>query len=138
MKKRIKAFLSLAAIIGTLTFVPAYTVAAAGNPPNPTPPGQSGSSSPAGQINAGTSAVGGSGAPTLGSVIKTIINVLLYILGAIAVVMIVIGGIRYTTSNGEGQAISSAKNTILYSVIGLIVAVMAYAIVNFVLTSFGA
>ena len=68
--------------------------------------------------------------------LKNVVNVLLYVLGAIAVIMIVIGGIRYTTSNGDASGITSAKNTILYSVVGLIVALLAYAIVNFVLTSF--
>ena len=68
--------------------------------------------------------------------IKTVVNVLLFILGAIAVVMIIIGGIRYTTSNGDSSAIKGAKDTILYSVVGLVVAVLAYAIVNFVLGAF--
>lgn len=68
--------------------------------------------------------------------IGTIVNILLFLLGAIAVIMIVIGGIRYATSNGDQSAITSAKNTILYAVIGLIVAIMAYAIVNFVIQSF--
>jgi multisubunit Na+/H+ antiporter MnhB subunit len=58
------------------------------------------------------------------------------VLGAIAVIMIVIGGIRYTLSNGESAAITGAKNTILYAVIGLVVALLAYAIVNFVLGAF--
>lgn len=73
---------------------------------------------------------------TVGPLIQTVINILLYILGAVAVVMIVIGGIRYTTSNGDSGAITSAKNTILYAVIGLIVAILAYSIVNFVLQQF--
>lgn len=68
--------------------------------------------------------------------IKTIVNVLLFILGAIAVVMIIIGGIRYTTSNGDASATKGAKDTILYAVIGLIVAILAYAIVNFILDAF--
>ena len=68
--------------------------------------------------------------------IKTITNVLLFVLGAIAVIMIIIGGIRYATSNGDSSAIQGAKNTILYAVIGLIVAILAYAIVNFVVSSF--
>jgi hypothetical protein len=50
--------------------------------------------------------------------------------------MIVIGGIKYTTSNGDSSAITSAKNTILYSVVGLVVAILAFAIVNFVLGAF--
>lgn len=74
--------------------------------------------------------------PTLADRIRTIVNVLLYLLGAIAVVMIVVGGVRYVTSGGEGQAISGAKNTILYAVVGLVVAILAYAIVNFVVSSF--
>lgn len=69
--------------------------------------------------------------PTL---IRNVINILLYIIGAVSVIMIILGGIKYTTSNGEQSAVTSAKNTILYSVVGIVVAFMAYAIVNFVLT----
>jgi hypothetical protein len=87
-------------------------------------------------IQKGVDAVGGGGAPTLGSQLKNVINVLMFILGAIAVIMIVIGGIRYATSNGDSGSTKSAKDTVLYAVIGLIVALMAYAIVNFVLDSF--
>ena len=65
-------------------------------------------------------------------VFSKISSVLLFIVGAIAVIMIVIGGIKYTISQGDSSAITSAKNTILYSVIGLVVAILAYAIVNFV------
>ncbi|NCU37968.1 hypothetical protein EOL96_02825 [Candidatus Saccharibacteria bacterium] len=72
----------------------------------------------------------------LTTIIATIVNTLLFILGAVAVIMIVIGGIKYTTSNGDQTAVTSAKNTILYSVIGLIVALLAYAIVNFIVTQF--
>lgn len=78
----------------------------------------------------------GQGGDELTEGIKTVVNVLLFILGAIAVVMIIIGGIRYTTSNGEASSIKSAKDTILYSVIGLVVAILAYAIVNFVIDAF--
>lgn len=67
--------------------------------------------------------------------LKDIVNIILYILGAIAVIMIVIGGIKYTTSNGDSSSVKSAKDTILYSVVGLVVAIMAYAIVNFVLAN---
>lgn len=69
------------------------------------------------------------------SFIKKIINLLLYVLGSVAVIVIVLGGIRYTLSNGDQGQMTTAKNTILYAVIGLVIAVMAYAIVNFVLKS---
>jgi hypothetical protein len=68
--------------------------------------------------------------------IKTIVNVLLFILGAIAVIMIIIGGIRYATSGGDASSTKAAKDTILYAVIGLVVAILAYAIVNFILGAF--
>ncbi len=69
-------------------------------------------------------------------VFTQIVNILLFIIGAIAVIMLVIGGIRYTTSNGDSNQVSAAKNTILYAIIGIIVAILAYAIVNFVIRSF--
>lgn len=68
--------------------------------------------------------------------IKTIVNMMLFILGAIAVVMIIIGGIRYATSNGDAGNVKAAKDIVLYAVIGLVVAILAYAIVNFVLDAF--
>lgn len=69
-------------------------------------------------------------------IFRTITNVLLFIIGAISVIMLIIGGIRYTVSGGDSSAVTSAKNTILYAVVGIIVAILAYAVVNFVLTSF--
>ena len=63
---------------------------------------------------------------------QIITNVLLFIIGAVSVIMLVIGGIRYVVSGGDQKAVTDAKNTILYAVIGLVVALMAYAIVNFV------
>jgi ABC-type Fe3+ transport system permease subunit len=122
MKKIITALLSLVAVVGFVAAVPQVALA----------------QSPAEQIQGGVNDIdpeGGEGAG-LEESITTIVNILLFLLGAIAVVMIVIGGIRYATSNGEQSAISSAKNTILYAVIGLIVAILAYAIVNFVITQF--
>lgn len=69
-------------------------------------------------------------------IVKPVVNTLLYILGAIAVIMIIIGGFRYTLSGGDNTGVAAAKNTILYSVIGLVVAILAWAIVNFVIGIF--
>ncbi|HVE80552.1 MAG TPA: hypothetical protein VNA68_00180 [Candidatus Dormibacteraeota bacterium] len=66
--------------------------------------------------------------------INNINNALLFIAGAVAVVIIIIGGIGYVTSTGDPARITKAKNTILYAVMGLIVALLAYAVVGFVLT----
>ena len=65
---------------------------------------------------------------------KRITTILLYIIGAISVIMIVVGGIRYVISSGDASQVTAAKNTILYAVVGLIIAILAFAIVNFVST----
>jgi len=69
-------------------------------------------------------------------VFSTITDVLLYILGAISVIMIIIGGLRYVISGGNSTNVTAAKNTILYAIVGVIIAILAYAIINFVLASF--
>lgn len=76
------------------------------------------------------------GADDLSKNIKIVVNVMLFLLGAIAVIMIIIGGIRYATSGGDASSTKAAKDTILYAVIGLVVAILAYAIVNFILNAF--
>lgn len=69
-------------------------------------------------------------------IFRTITNVLLFLIGAISVIMLIIGGIKYTVSGGDSSAVTSAKNTILYAIVGIIVAVLAFAVVNFVIDSF--
>ena len=66
-------------------------------------------------------------------IFTTIMNVILFVVGSIAVLMLIYGGVRYTISGGDEKAVTSAKNTILYAIIGIVVALLAYAIVNFVL-----
>ena len=88
------------------------------------------------EIKAGTEKVNDGNSTDLTAQIKTVVNLILFILGIIAVIMIIIGGLRYTTSNGDAGGIKTAKDTILYAVIGLIVAILAFAIVNFVVDSF--
>ena len=63
------------------------------------------------------------------------INTALFAIGALAVIMLIYGGIRYTISAGDSKQVEAAKNTILYAIIGIIVALLAGAIVNFVLTN---
>ena len=70
------------------------------------------------------------------TVFLNIANALTYIVGAVSVIMIIIGGLRYVLSQGDSKAAADGKNTILYSVIGVVVAIMAYAIIQFVTASF--
>lgn len=64
--------------------------------------------------------------------IKTVVNVLLWAVGILSVIMIIFSGLRYITSAGDASKTKSAQSTLTYSVVGLIVAIMAYAIVNMV------
>jgi len=70
-----------------------------------------------------------------GGVLQVVTNTILYALGAISVIMLIYGGIRYTVSGGDSAQVTAAKNTILYAIVGVVVALMAYAIINFVLES---
>ena len=65
--------------------------------------------------------------------IKTVVNVLLWAVGILSVIMIIFSGFRYIASAGDASKTKSAQSTLIYSVVGLIVAIMAYAIVNMVI-----
>lgn len=71
------------------------------------------------------------------SVFESIINILSFVVGAVAVIMLIIGGFRYVISNGDANAVGSAKNTILYAIIGLIVVFAARSIVLYVVGQLG-
>ncbi len=75
------------------------------------------------------------GATLSGETVTRVINIMLYAVGIISVVMLIWGGIRYATSAGDSAKVTAAKNTVMYAVIGLVVAIFAFAIVNFVLTA---
>lgn len=68
------------------------------------------------------------------SLITTVINIFSIVVGVVAVIMIIIGGLKYITSSGDSNNITSAKNTILYAIIGLIVVALAQFVVKFVLS----
>ena len=74
-------------------------------------------------------------AVTVFAVFTTAINIMLFIIGILSVIMLIYGGIRYVLSSGDSGAVTNAKNTIMYAIIGLVIAILAYAIVNFVIGS---
>ncbi|MEX0668672.1 MAG: pilin [Candidatus Saccharimonadales bacterium] len=84
------------------------------------------------QISTGADNVNPGTEGNIFTIFETVANTLLLLLGAIAVIMLIIGGIRYVVSQGDSSAIESARNTILYAIIGIVVAFLAYAAVNFV------
>lgn len=66
------------------------------------------------------------------SLTENVVNTIVFISGTAAVIMIVIGGLRYALSSGDPQGTASAKNTIIYAIVGFIIAVAARSIVLFV------
>jgi hypothetical protein len=75
----------------------------------------------------------GSASGSLTTLIKTIINILSFVVATVSIIMIIFGGFRYITSGGDAGKITTAKNTILYAIVGLVVVAFAQFIVQFVL-----
>ena len=71
----------------------------------------------------------------LSNILKNATNIVLFIAGALAVIMIIYGSIRFMTAHGDEKQVESARLIVTYSVIGLIIAILAYALVNFVLSN---
>jgi len=69
----------------------------------------------------------------MNTLISTIVNIFSIVVGIVAVIMIILGGFKYITSNGDSNNISSAKNTIMYAIVGIVIAALAQVIVRFVL-----
>jgi hypothetical protein len=119
MKKLIPTIIALGVIFATFISVPSYAQEMT--------------------LQSGVQSARGDGQPVTlfgdGGIFTTIVNILLFIIGALSVIMLIIGGIRYTVSGGNQSAITAAKNTIMYAIVGIIIAVLAFAIVNFVLSS---
>lgn len=139
-----KIFTKLSMLLATLAsmFVlvtPAMAFAAPpATPPATTPPttAQSNKDSAceglalAGGDCASTTTTGG-----VGDIVKAAINIFSILVGIVAVIMIMVGGFKYITSNGDSGSVNSAKNTILYAIIGLVIVAAAQLIVQFVLTN---
>ena len=66
-------------------------------------------------------------------VIRIVSNILIWVVGIVAVIMIVWSGFKYITAAGDSGKIASAKSSLIYAIVGLIIAILAYAIVNFVM-----
>ncbi len=70
---------------------------------------------------------------TIKGYVKNVLNVLYIAIGTIAVVVIIVAGIMYMTATGDPGKIATAKKAIMYAVVGLVIAILAYAITNFIL-----
>lgn len=118
MKKIKTSILALALLFGVAVVAPSAVVLA---------------QTPSEQMQQGVDSIGGKSAKGFEWTVKRAIDVFLYVIGALSVIMIIYGGFKYITSSGEASAVTSAKNTIMYALIGLVVAAMALTIANIVL-----
>lgn len=137
--KNIKNYLATA-IVATVSLAPvmvpvAVYAAPVGDANATQAPLCSGAELDAGAIDGNGTGCGVNGGTSekLTVLIKLIINIISVVVGVVAVIMIVFGGLKYITSGGESSNVSSAKNTILYAIIGLVVVALAQFIVRFVL-----
>lgn len=73
-----------------------------------------------------------------GGVFTVAANTLIFVVGAVSVIYLIIGGLRYVISNGDSKNVTAAKETILYAIVGVVVAVISYALVAFVVNALAA
>lgn len=100
------------------------------------PPGKSACSGSQGDpISNPTNCAANANGKDLPTIIGTILNIFSWVVGAVAVIMVIYGGFRYVTSGGDQNGVKSAKDTLLYAVIGLVIVALSQVIVNFVLKS---
>jgi len=120
---------ALRASVVASTFVPAAVLGADANCPESVDPANS-------TINQGVDcSKGTSNADSLfgpSGVFSQISNILIFLVGAVSVIMLIYGGFRYVISAGNSDGVTAAKNTIIYSIVGIVVAILAYAVVGFV------
>lgn len=127
MKKYITRIITSFALVATVVVAPLASVSPAFAANNTVD-----------QACAGVHAAGGNGScgtDAFEGFLGKIVNILIFIIGAISVIMIIVGGLRYVLSGGDQNSIKAGKDTVLYAVIGLLVSMMAYAIVKFVIGS---
>lgn len=122
--KRIKMLIaSLVVLVGGMGAVALPTLSYAATPTNAV----------CQTLGAGSDCKESKNSVSINKVISAVVTTLSIVIGILAVIMIMVGGFRYVTSGGDSSKITSAKNTIVYAIVGLVIAIMAQAIVKFVL-----
>lgn len=124
------ASLMLSLGMGAPALVPLVVYAA----PNTIQSGVCTGSKDAASEGQGNCTVSGNGEDSIASIAHNVVNIFSIIVGVVAIIMIIWGGFRYITSGGDSGRVGSAKNTLIYAIIGLIIVALAQFIVNFVLT----
>ncbi len=68
------------------------------------------------------------------NIVVAVVKILSFVVGVISIIMVVVGGFRYTTSGGDGNKIANAKSTLLYALVGVVIAALAQFLIHFVFT----
>lgn len=128
MKQLLSRIIAPLLIIIMTSLVPVAPVAAGSSCPN--------SNDSKGQVLQGIS-VSGSNCDTSGvdSAVNAAVTILSYVVGIVAVIMIIIAGFKYLTSGGDANKVGSAKSTLIYAIIGIVIAVLAQVIVHYVVNT---
>lgn len=116
----VTAFVSLMGVFSPVVFADAKSAACAG----------------AGLVANGGSCDAAPGDPNVESAVQKGINLFSAVVGIIAVVMIIVGGLKFMTSQGDASQANSARNTLIYAAVGLVIVALAQLIVKFVLERF--
>lgn len=122
-----KILLSLALVLGFLSFVPPQTANAA------LFDGSTREACRGAQLSRGGGAGCGGAGQKVNSTLQRIINLITIIVGIVAVIMILFNGFRFITSGGDANQVASARNGLIYAIVGLVVVAFAQIIVRFVI-----
>lgn len=131
-----KVALSLMAGFALLTFVPSLALAQAdGTTPRDTRYGlDTVGANLNGQLPYAGSEEAGEKLPVI---VGNIVRIILGLLGLIFLILVIYGGLRWMTAQGDSGAIESARDTIVHAVIGLVIVLSAYTITAFVFDKLG-
>jgi hypothetical protein len=125
--KRIKLFVATLAVamFGFAAFAPAVSVGAIDDPL-------------ASACSSGTAdtVCNNRNKQDVNSLIGVLVNTLLFVVGTLSVIMIIVSGIFYVTSTGDAGKVAKAKNTLMYAIVGLVIALIAFVLVNWVFRLF--
>jgi hypothetical protein len=131
--KRIKLLLSSLMVAFSMLVAPMALVATTYAQTTYNPGGAACSGANGGASNTTQDCTTNANANTLPNIVKNVINIFSWVVGAVSVIMLIWGGFKYITSGGDSGGVTAAKNTILYAIVGLVIVALSQVIVNFVL-----
>lgn len=86
------------------------------------------------ELNSSNNCSSGSSS-SVDNLVKNVTNLISYIVGAVAVIVIIFAGFRFITAGGDQNTVSSARNMLLYAIVGLVIAATAQLIVHYAINT---